>query len=168
MGPEYVTAQINSCILELLLGQFAVWFLHRLENLNNVFPTTTNDIPVIYKCKCTLDCQGTAKINLLLCFCLGNYIADKFIVAIMKYTLIHSFTSNIASQLDNYLSISFIHLTFTFYFFSFLFECYIFLTKNLLFTISVGMPENLNGNNFEYYLHIVSNFLLVDETYINI
>ena len=105
---------------------------------------------------------------ILLCFCLGNYIADKFIAAIMKYTLIHSFTSNIASQLDIYLSISFIHLTFTFYFFSFLFECYIFLTKNLLFTISVGMPENLNGNNFEYYLHIVSNFLLVDETYINI
>ena len=167
MGPEYVTAQINSCILELLLGQFAVWFLHRLENLNNVFPTTTNDIPVIYKCKCTLDCQGTAKRNytsMLLpwqLYCWQIYSCYYEIYS-------HSFTSNIASQLDNYLSISFIHLTFTFYFFSFLFECYIFLTKNLLFTISFGMPENLNGNNFEYYLHIVSNVLLVDETYINI
>ena len=34
MDPEYVTEQINSHILELLLDDFVVWFFHCLENLN--------------------------------------------------------------------------------------------------------------------------------------
>ena len=34
MDPEYVTGQINTRILELLLRLFTVWFLHRLENIN--------------------------------------------------------------------------------------------------------------------------------------
>ena len=67
MGPEYVTAQINSCILGSFFWDNLLFdFWDHLENLNVVacvFPTTTNDITVIYKCKCTLDCQGTTKIN---------------------------------------------------------------------------------------------------------
>ena len=38
MGPEYVTGQINSRILELFLDDFAVLFLHCLENLNMLQP----------------------------------------------------------------------------------------------------------------------------------
>ena len=32
--PGYVTRQINSRLLDLLLSDIIVWFLHRLENLN--------------------------------------------------------------------------------------------------------------------------------------
>ena len=34
MDPEYVTEQINSHILELLLDDFVVWFLHHLKNID--------------------------------------------------------------------------------------------------------------------------------------
>ena len=34
MDPEYVTGQINNCILVLLLRQFSCWIFHQLKNPN--------------------------------------------------------------------------------------------------------------------------------------